>query len=51
MARRKIRRNPGKKRNMYFNKDTQASIETYQNSDDRDEKETIYKVKIYLLLR
>ena len=46
MARRKIRRNPGKKRNMYFNKDTQASIETYQNSDDRDEKEVIYRKEI-----
>ena len=42
MARRKIRRNPGKKRNMYFNKDTQASIEAYQNSECRDEKEKIY---------
>jgi len=46
VARRKIRRNPGKKRNMYFNKDTQASIETYQNSDDRDEKEVIYRKEI-----
>jgi hypothetical protein len=46
VARRKIRRNPGKKRNMYFNKDTQASIETYQNSDDRAEKETIYRKEI-----
>ena len=31
---------------MYFNKDTQASIETYQNSDDRDEKEVIYRKEI-----
>jgi hypothetical protein len=46
MARRKIRRNPGKKRNMYFNKNTQASIEDYQNSDSRDEKEAIYKKDI-----
>ena len=46
MAKRKIRRNPGKKRNMYFNKDTQASIESYQNSEDRDEKEKIYRKEI-----
>ncbi len=46
MAKRKIRRNPGKKRNMYFNKDTQASIEAYQNSESRDEKEKIYRKEI-----
>jgi|TARA_R110002060_G_scaffold68228_5_gene76938 hypothetical protein len=46
MAKRKIRRNPGKKRNMYFNKDTQASIESYQQSEDHDEKEKIYRTDI-----
>ena len=46
MARRKIRRNPGKKRNMYFNKDTQASIEAYQNSESRNEREEIYRKDI-----
>jgi hypothetical protein len=46
MPKRKIRRNPGKKRNMYFNKDTQASIEAYQNSEDSAEKEKIYRKEI-----
>ena len=46
MPKRKIRRNPGKKRNMYFNKDTQASIEAYQNSEDSDEKEKVYRKEI-----
>ena len=41
-----IRRNPGKKRNMYFNKDTQASIEEYQQEEDRSVREQIYKDKI-----
>lgn len=43
-----IRRNPGKKRNMYFTKDTQASIEKYQNTDPEktDVKEEIYKKEI-----
>ena len=44
--RKKIRRNPGKKRNMYFNKDTQASIEEYQGEEDRSKKEKIYKKDI-----
>ncbi len=46
MARKKIRRNPGKPRNMYFNKDTQASIEEYQNEDDSKKREVVYKEKI-----
>jgi len=46
MAKRKIRRNPGKKRNMYFNKNTQASIEAYQQSEDSSEKEKIYRHEI-----
>ena len=43
-----IRRNPGKKRNMYFTKDTQASIEKYQNTDASETslKEQIYKKEI-----
>ena len=43
-----IRRNPGKKRNMYFTKDTQASIEKYQNTEEAesDLKEEIYKKEI-----
>ena len=43
-----IRRNPGKKRNMYFTKDTQASIERYQNAEEAetDLKEEIYKKEI-----
>jgi hypothetical protein len=38
-----IRRKPGTKRNMYFTKDTQASIETYQNEPDKTLREKIYK--------
>lgn len=38
-----IRRKPGTKRNMYFTKDTQASIEAYQNEPDIDKREIIYK--------
>jgi hypothetical protein len=38
-----IRRKPGTKRNMYFTKDTQASIEAYQNELDKDKREKIYK--------
>ena len=41
-----IRRNPGKKRNMYFNKDTQAAIEEYQNEEDASKRETLYGDKI-----
>mgnify|MGYP004415756527 FL=1 len=41
-----IRRNPGKKRNMYFNKDTQDAIESYQQEDDRSAREKIYRDKI-----
>jgi len=35
-GKRKIRRRPGQKRNMYFNKDTQAAIERYKNTDETD---------------
>lgn len=45
-TRKKIRRNPGKKRNMYFNKDTQASIEEYQHEEDHAKREQIYKKDI-----
>lgn len=38
-----IRRKPGTKRNMYFTKDTQASIEAYQNEPDATKREKIYK--------
>jgi hypothetical protein len=41
-----IRRKPGQKRNMYFTKDTQASIESYQHQEDKDEREKIYKKEI-----
>jgi hypothetical protein len=41
-----IRRNPGKKRNMYFNKDTQLAIEEYQVEEERGKRETIYKDSI-----
>jgi len=45
-GRKKIRRNPGKKRNMYFNKDTQQAILDYQDSECSKEKEELYKEKI-----
>ena len=45
-AKRKIRRNPGKKRNMYFNMETQAAIQSYQAEEDRSEREKIYKESI-----
>ncbi len=41
-----IRRKPGQKRNMYFTKDTQASIEEYQQEPDRSKREDIYKKDI-----
>jgi hypothetical protein len=41
-----IRRKPGTKRNMYFTKDTQASIEAYQNEPDKTKREKIYKDEI-----
>ncbi len=41
-----IRRKPGQKRNMYFTKDTQASIEAYQQEDDRSKRAEIYKKDI-----
>tara|TARA_B100001094_G_C18144295_1_gene779739 strand:- start:508 stop:1242 length:735 start_codon:yes stop_codon:yes gene_type:complete len=47
MKKRKIiRRKPGQKRNMYFTKDTQASIEEYQQEPDRSKREQIYKKDI-----
>ncbi len=45
-GRKKIRRNPGTKRNMYFNMDTQASIVEYQNCECPDEKRKIYEKDI-----
>lgn len=41
-----IRRKPGQKRNMYFTKDTQVSIESYQNEESKDVREQIYKKEI-----
>jgi len=43
---RKIRRNPGKPRNMYFTMDTQASIEKYQGLENPEEKRTLYEKEI-----
>ncbi len=44
---RKIRRNPGQKRNMYFNKDTQEAIMEYQGLECLKEKEKLYNEKIH----
>jgi len=43
---RKIRRNPGKPRNMYFTMDTQESIQKYQGLDNDGEKRTLYEKEI-----
>ena len=45
-GRKKIRRNPGTKRNMYFNMDTQNSIVEYQQSEIPDKKISIYEKDI-----
>ena len=44
---RKIRRRPGVKRNMYFNMDTQASIVEYQETEELEKKQKIYMKGIY----
>ena len=44
---RKIRRNPKQKRNMYFNMETQKCIVEYQGLENSKEKETLYKEKIH----
>jgi len=43
---RKIRRNPGKPRNMYFTMDTQASIQKWQGHDNEEEKRALYEKEI-----
>jgi len=45
-GRKKIRRKPGKPRNMYFNMDTQAAIEKYQKLECEKEKLLIYEKEI-----
>ena len=45
-GRKKIRRNPGKTRNMYFNDETQSAILDYQDCECSVEREKIYKEKI-----
>jgi len=42
----KIRRNPGKPRNMYFNKDTQAAIVKYQETEVQKDKLSLYEKEI-----
>jgi hypothetical protein len=46
MKKKIIRRKPGQKRNMYFTKDTQVSIEAYQQEKDNSIREEIYKKEI-----
>jgi hypothetical protein len=46
MKKKVIRRKPGVKRNMYFNNDTQASIEQYQNEPDKNKRAEIYELDI-----
>jgi DNA-directed RNA polymerase specialized sigma24 family protein len=41
-GKKKIRRKPGKKRNMYFNMDTQAAIVKYQKEEVHDERIKTY---------
>ena len=45
-GRKKIRRNPNSKRKMYFNMDTQKSIQEYQESEDDTFKKENYEKKI-----
>ena len=45
-VKRKIRRNPGKTRNMYFTMDTQAAIIDYQTMEDLDVKTKRYLAEI-----
>lgn len=45
-GRKKIRRNPGKPRDMYFNMETQAAIVRYQDTVDPVEKLKIYEKEI-----
>ena len=45
-GRKKIRRKPGKSRNMYFNMDTQAAIEKYQKLECEKEKLVLYEKEI-----
>jgi len=45
-GRKKIRRSPGKPRNMYFNADTQAAIEKYQKLESDSEKRDLYVAEI-----
>jgi len=45
-GRKKIRRKPGKPRNMYFNMDTQAAIEKYQKLECDQTKLVIYEKEI-----
>lgn len=45
-GRKKIRRKPGTKRNMYFGKETQASIEKYQETECLNSRKKIYQEEI-----
>tara|TARA_B100000131_G_scaffold87687_1_gene84533 strand:- start:16734 stop:17465 length:732 start_codon:yes stop_codon:yes gene_type:complete len=45
-GRKKIRRNPGKPRNMYFTMDTQAAIVKYQETEKQEDKLKIYEKEI-----
>jgi hypothetical protein len=46
-GKKKIRRKPGVKRNMYFNADTQESIVTFQESECTKTKKKIYESEIF----
>lgn len=45
-GRKKIRRKPGKTRNMYFNMDTQAAIVKYQNLESHEKRLILYEKEI-----
>ena len=42
-----IRRKAGTKSNMYFNENTTAAIEQYQQFDDAVQREKVYMAEIY----
>ena len=45
-GKKKIRRRPGKKQNLYFTAETQQWIELYQKTEDVDKKTVIYEKNI-----
>ena len=45
--RKRIKRRPGQKSVLYFNKDTEVSIVTFLESENKKERENVYKAEIF----